>query len=139
MTLDADTVRGILREELAAHASVTPLAYSVDQAAEALGVSPSTVRSLIHRGDLPTVDGFGRRQLIPRMSLEAFVSERASTSSGSAGSPPAHGEHGTEGVDGRADDETVRPLAGGTAPQAPARRAHAGAIGTPTDEPPDAA
>lgn len=48
---------------------MTPLALSVDQAAELLSVSPWTVRNAVRRGELPS-RRLGSRILIPVAELE---------------------------------------------------------------------
>lgn len=53
--------------------SVGRLAYSVDEAAEALGVSRDTVQDLIRRAELHSVK-LGHRRVIPRAALEALLS-----------------------------------------------------------------
>jgi excisionase family DNA binding protein len=52
------------------------LTLSVVDAARACGISERTVRELIARGDLPVVR-IGRRVLIVRTQLEAWLSEHA--------------------------------------------------------------
>jgi excisionase family DNA binding protein len=54
--------------------SQTPLAYSLDGAAEQLSVSVQTIRNLIKRGEL-RVRRAGVRVLIPRDELDRFLSE----------------------------------------------------------------
>jgi excisionase family DNA binding protein len=51
------------------------LNLSVDGAATALGVSPRTVRTLIARGELPTIR-IGRRVLLPCGALEEWIRAR---------------------------------------------------------------
>ncbi|MBE2997247.1 helix-turn-helix domain-containing protein [Nocardiopsis sp. HNM0947] len=48
------------------------VAYSVDEAAQALSLGRTTVKQLIATGDLPSVR-VGRRRLIPRSALETYV------------------------------------------------------------------
>ncbi len=48
------------------------LAYSVDEAAQVLGVSRSTIYNLIHRADFPALK-IGNRQLISREGLAEWV------------------------------------------------------------------
>lgn len=52
------------------------LAYSVDEAAQVLGVSRSTVYTLIHRADFPALK-IGNRQLISREGLAEWVRKQA--------------------------------------------------------------
>jgi len=52
------------------------LAYSVDEAAQVLGVSRSTIYNLIHRADFPALK-VGNRQLISREGLAAWVRKQA--------------------------------------------------------------
>lgn len=52
------------------------LAYSVDEAAQVLGVSRCTVYKLIHRADFPALK-VGHRQLISRDGLAAWVRKQA--------------------------------------------------------------
>jgi len=49
------------------------LSYSLDEAAELIGVSRSTINRMIDRGVLHCVSAMGRR-LVPRQSLEQFLS-----------------------------------------------------------------
>lgn len=48
------------------------LTYSVEQAAEVLGVSRSKMYDILHRPDFPVVD-VGNRRLIPRRQLERWL------------------------------------------------------------------
>lgn len=52
------------------------LAYSVDEAAQVLGVSRCTVYKLIHRADFPALK-VGNRQLISREGLAEWVRKQA--------------------------------------------------------------
>ena len=52
-----------------------PLAYTADEAAELLRVSPSMIRSLVHTGALPRITGLGRTIRIPSRALYEFVGE----------------------------------------------------------------
>lgn len=52
------------------------LAYSVDEAAQVLGVSRCTVYKLIHRADFPALK-VGNRQLISREGLSEWVRKQA--------------------------------------------------------------
>ena len=49
-----------------------PLTYTVEQAAERLGVSRGTAYQAVREGQVPSVR-VGRRVLIPRHRLEAFL------------------------------------------------------------------
>ena len=49
-----------------------PLAYSIQNTAETLGVSTQSVRKLIERGELK-IRRVGVRVLIPRIELERFL------------------------------------------------------------------
>jgi excisionase family DNA binding protein len=51
---------------------VTPLAYSIQNSAKLLDVSPQSVRKLIERGELRP-RRVGVRVLIPRTELERFL------------------------------------------------------------------
>jgi excisionase family DNA binding protein len=51
---------------------VTRLLYRVNEVAEVLGYSRSTVYELLKSGDLPSV-GYGRSRRVRSMDLEAFV------------------------------------------------------------------
>ena len=53
--------------------TVTPVLYSVDEAAEALRLSRSVIYELIRSGRLRTVKQ-GRRRLVPVASLSEYVS-----------------------------------------------------------------
>ena len=48
------------------------LAFSIDETAEALGLSRSGVKELIYQGEL-RVRRVGRRVLVPRWCLEEFL------------------------------------------------------------------
>jgi len=75
MSLDvtiAEAVAAGVKKALA-DVEFEPLVYTVPAAARALRVSPDTVRDLIADGLLPTVPHMGRRHLIPRRALVAFV------------------------------------------------------------------
>lgn len=52
--------------------TVSKLTYSVDEAAQVLGVSRSTLYNLIHREDFPALK-LGNRQLISREGLAEWV------------------------------------------------------------------
>lgn len=55
------------------HADVVqPLAYSIQDTAQKLRVSPQSVRKLIERGELQTCR-IGVRVLIPKSALERFL------------------------------------------------------------------
>lgn len=56
-------------------APLVPISHSVDSAAQAIGVSPSTVWKLIADHELPTFK-LGHRTLIHRDDLEAFIQAR---------------------------------------------------------------
>ena len=60
---------------------VSRIAFSVDEAAESLGVSANTVWNLIRDGALRRVK-VGRRTLIPVTSLEALVAPEPETHRG---------------------------------------------------------
>jgi len=77
-------VREAVRTELTEMGvgNVTRLTYTVTEAAEALGVSETTVRNLVRQGRLRTVPDMGTRTLIPRAALDDLVSGRASTTGG---------------------------------------------------------
>lgn len=48
------------------------VAYSVEEAAQALSLGRSTVKKLIATGELASVR-VGRRRLIPRSALESYI------------------------------------------------------------------
>ena len=48
---------------------MTERAYSVEEAAQALGISALQMWELIHQGHIPVVK-FGRRTVVPRWALE---------------------------------------------------------------------
>jgi excisionase family DNA binding protein len=51
------------------------LLYNIEESAAALNLSPRTVAALLARGELRSIT-VGRRRLIPREALNAFVAER---------------------------------------------------------------
>lgn len=55
--------------------TVTPLAYSIQDSAKQLSVSPQSVRKLIERGELRT-RRVGVRVLIPRDALLEFLESK---------------------------------------------------------------
>jgi excisionase family DNA binding protein len=55
---------------------VQPLAYSIQDTAQKLSVSPQSVRKLIERGELQT-RRVGVRVLIPKSELERFLQVEA--------------------------------------------------------------
>ena len=57
------------------------LAYSIDEAAEALSLSRSAVMELIYTGKIKHV-AVGRRKLIPRWALNEFLSATESAGTG---------------------------------------------------------
>ena len=52
--------------------SIERLAFSMHECAIALGLSPGKIRLMVEAGELPAVHA-GRRRLIPRESLQAFL------------------------------------------------------------------
>jgi excisionase family DNA binding protein len=54
---------------------VDPLAYSVAEAARALGISRSYCYELVQQGELPHLS-LGRRKLIPRKALTDYVARK---------------------------------------------------------------
>ena len=54
------------------------LAYSIDEAAEALSLSRSAVKELVYQGRIKVVR-VGRRVLIPKWALDEFLSQAAGT------------------------------------------------------------
>lgn len=50
-----------------------PRVYTVPEAAKELRLSDAYVYDLVARGDLPTIKNVGRRKLISRKALEAFI------------------------------------------------------------------
>lgn len=57
------------------------LTYSVEQAAEALGVSRSKLYEMLHRPDFPVIT-IGNRKLIPRRQLEQWLDRQCNKRSG---------------------------------------------------------
>ena len=60
---------------------ISPLAYNLSEAAEALHVSRPTMSTLIHTKDFPVVKIGERRYLIPVDDLRKWLSEQATGSS----------------------------------------------------------
>lgn len=58
-----------------------PMALTQREAAHLLGVSDKQVRELIDAGHLGRLPGVGKRVLIPRVSIEAYV-QRAADAAG---------------------------------------------------------
>lgn len=56
-----------------------PLALTLDQAADVLGVSKGTVRNLISRGELRIARIAPRSPRVPARELEKFVADRTTT------------------------------------------------------------
>jgi excisionase family DNA binding protein len=54
------------------NAAVSRLAYTINEAAESLGVSRSTMSRMVANGDVETVT-FGRSRRVPRSALAALV------------------------------------------------------------------
>jgi excisionase family DNA binding protein len=52
----------------------TRLSFSVKEAAQALSISQTTVRNLIHQGELEYVR-IGKRLIIPKDNLQQFVTQ----------------------------------------------------------------
>lgn len=52
------------------------LAFSAEEVAELMGVGAQTVREKCRDGSIRTIDGFGRRHLIPRSEVERLTGER---------------------------------------------------------------
>jgi excisionase family DNA binding protein len=71
----------VLREILASSAGTGRLAYSPDEVAKALGISRELVNDLLRTGQLGSVKA-GRRRLIGRHHLEAFLDRDQSARSG---------------------------------------------------------
>lgn len=65
-----------LEEPPAQGGAVARLTYSVEEAAEAIGVSRATMYDLIHREDFPTLK-IGNRRLIFREGLAEWVRRQA--------------------------------------------------------------
>lgn len=64
----------------------SPLFLTIPQAAAELNVSPRTVAARLAAGEIASIT-IGRRRLIPRAALDAFVSGRmAANTSATAGS-----------------------------------------------------
>jgi excisionase family DNA binding protein len=53
-----------------------PIALNLSQAAELLGLSRPTVRTLIHRDDFPAMK-IGSRWVISRSGLEAWIAQKS--------------------------------------------------------------
>lgn len=54
---------------------MTPLTYSVREAAELLGISERQVYRMVDRKALPKVPHLGRLTRIPRIAIEALMAE----------------------------------------------------------------
>lgn len=52
------------------------LTLTVEETAEALGISRSTAYEAVRRGELPTIR-IGRRYVVPRLALERMLSQAA--------------------------------------------------------------
>lgn len=60
------------------------IALNVTETAEVLGVSRTVVYQLMHRDDFPSFK-IGKRTLVPKAALEAWVNKQAEFSSGQYG------------------------------------------------------
>lgn len=67
--------------EVAPSNALVPLAYTVDEVATALRVSPRTIRNLLREGELVRRK-VGSRTIIPRTSVEAFLRKDHATGEG---------------------------------------------------------
>jgi len=54
------------------HSTIPRLAFSMHEAATALGLSPGKIRLMLQAGELRGVNA-GRRRLVPRQELEKFL------------------------------------------------------------------
>jgi excisionase family DNA binding protein len=120
-----DDVRAAVRLELDLEhrPGVRKHAYSIEDAAFALGVHRTTVSELLAAGELACRE-VGTRKLIPVGEIDRFLSAGASTPS-----PPALLPGG--GVDGPAGSEGITPGSGSVSPLPGAR----GAAGRPGPDP----
>ena len=57
---------------------IEKMAYTIDEASAAFGISRSLLYTVVHRADFPTVR-VGRRVLIPKKSLEAWLLAQVGT------------------------------------------------------------
>jgi len=63
--------------------SVEKMAYSIQEASEALGLHPNTIYSLVKSGKIPSIS-LGRKILISKLELSKFLAGQSNT-------PPATG------------------------------------------------
>jgi excisionase family DNA binding protein len=63
--------------------SVEKMAYSIQEASEALGLHPNTIYNLVKSGKLPSVN-LGRKILISKLELSKWLAGQSNT-------PPAAG------------------------------------------------
>lgn len=64
------------------------LAYSCQEAADALGLSLCLVRELVRQGKIPSIRLSERRILIPRRSLEILINGETTRADGDPGGDP---------------------------------------------------
>lgn len=73
-----EQMRAVMRDELEAarRREAAPALLSMDEAADAIGVSRRTLDTLQAEGEIATLK-IGRRRLVPADALRAFVNARA--------------------------------------------------------------
>jgi len=78
-TLAADVAERVAERLRSANVTAAKLAYSVPEAAKALGISASEVRRLIHGGELRALKAGekGTKFVIPARELERYLREDA--------------------------------------------------------------
>ncbi|OLV16328.1 helix-turn-helix domain-containing protein [Deinococcus marmoris] len=54
----------------------TPSFYSINSAAQYIGVHPNTIRKLIRNGELKAIQPMGTIYRVPRWELERWVNEQ---------------------------------------------------------------
>jgi excisionase family DNA binding protein len=82
-TIEGRERRDVVPEEEATVVAGTRLAFSINEAAESLGISRGTVYEAIRAGRFPALR-LGRRQLIPVEGLRRWVAEQADPRRGSS-------------------------------------------------------
>lgn len=95
-----DVDRPVLKAQPPMNADRAKLAYTIGEAADALGVSRRKINYLIEQGDLPTIWAAGRR-LIRAEALRAYLDAEEARNAGHKRATPRTGSADIESQDSR--------------------------------------